>query len=210
MKMNLPNKLTIFRMILVPVFVIIAYLPIKNFTLGFSVKFLLLDFIFIIASITDHLDGYIARKTNQITTFGKFLDPIADKILVLSALVIMCDFKLIPAWIVVVVATREFLVSGFRLVAAEKGKVIAASIWGKIKTATTMFAIIFLLLGGYKWFAFVGCFKTGEISVMYCMPKGFAIINGIGTILMIIAIVSTIFSGWDYLKGGKDLLKDKE
>ena len=206
MKLNLPNKLTVFRMILVPIFVLIAYLPIENYVLGFSVKFLLLDLVFIIASITDQLDGYIARKTNQVTTFGKFLDPIADKILVLSALVIMSDFKLIPAWVSVIILSREFLVSGFRLVAAEKGEVIAASIWGKIKTATTMIAIIFLLLGGYKWFAFLGCFK----STMYCMSTAFAIINAIGTILMIIAVISTVFSGWDYLKGGKDLLKDKE
>ena len=126
MKLNLPNKLTVFRMILVPIFVLIAYLPIENYVVGFSVKFLLLDLVFIIASITDQLDGYIARKTNQVTTFGKFLDPIADKILVLSALVIMSDFKLIPAWVSVIILSREFLVSGFRLVAAEKGEVIAA------------------------------------------------------------------------------------
>ena len=205
MNLNLPNKLTVFRMILVPIFVILAYLPIENYVLGFSIKFLILDLVFIIASITDQLDGYIARKTNQVTTFGKFLDPIADKILVLSALVVMCDFKLIPAWIPVVVLSREFLVSGFRLVAAEKGEVIAASIWGKIKTATTMFAIIFILLSGYSWFSFIGCFK----SEMYCMSTSFAIINGIGTALMIVAVISTVFSGWDYLKGGKDLLKDK-
>ena len=208
MKMNLPNKLTLFRMILVPVFVIVAYLPINDYVLGFSVKFLLLDLIFIIASLTDQLDGYIARKTNQVTTFGKFLDPIADKVLVVSALVIMSEFALIPAWIPVVVLTREFLVSGFRLVAAEKGTVIAASIWGKIKTATTMVAIILLLLAGYRMGAFVGCFGTGEQAAMNCMSTGFAIINGLGTILMVVAVVATIFSGWDYLRGGKDLLKD--
>ena len=206
MKMNLPNKLTIFRMILVPIFVVIAYLQIEKYVIGFSVKFLLLDFIFIIASITDYLDGYIARKTNQVTTFGKFLDPIADKVLVLSALIIMCEFGLIPGWIPVIVLAREFIVSGFRLVAVEYGTVIAASIWGKIKTATTMFAIIFLLLGGYKIGAFINCFKSGEASAIYCMPLSFAIINGIGTSLMIIAVVATVFSGWDYLKGGKELL----
>ena len=154
---------------------------------------------------TCSLIEYIARKTNQVTTFGKFLDPIADKILVLSALVIMCEFKLIPAWIPVVVLSREFLVSGFRLIAAEKGTVIAASMWGKIKTATTMFAIIFLLLGGYKMCAFISCFKGGDQGAMYCMPTSFAIINAIGSILIIIAVISTIISGWDYLKGGKNL-----
>lgn len=208
MKLNLPNKLTLFRMFLVPVFVIVAYLPIDSYVIGFSVKFLILDLIFIIASITDQLDGYIARKTNQVTTFGKFLDPIADKVLVLSALVMMADFKLIQAWIPVVVMTREFIVSGFRLVAAEKGTVIAASIWGKIKTATTMVAIILLLLSGFKMGAFMGCFNQGELGAMYCMSTSFAIINALGTVLMIVAVVATIFSGWDYLKGGKDLLKD--
>lgn len=207
MKLNLPNKLTLFRMFLVPVFVIIAYLPIDSYVIGFSVKFLLLDLVFIIASLTDQLDGYIARKTNQVTTFGKFLDPIADKVLVLAALVMMCEFKLIPAWIPVIVLTREFLVSGFRLVAAEKGTVIAASIWGKIKTATTMVAIILIILSGYKMGAFIGCFKGGELGAMYCMPITMAIINGIGTVLMAIAVIATVFSGWDYLKGGKDLLK---
>lgn len=208
MKMNLPNKLTIFRMILVPIFVIIAYLQIDGYIIGFSIKYLLLDFIFIIASITDQLDGYIARKTNQVTTFGKFLDPIADKVLVLSALVMMCEFGLIPGWIPVVVLAREFIVSGFRLVAAEKGTVIAASIWGKIKTATTMVAIILLLLGGYKIGAFINCFIDKEASAMYCMPISLAIINCIGTVLMVIAVIATVFSGWDYLKGGKDLLKN--
>ena len=207
MKMNLPNKLTLFRMILVPVFVIVAYLPINDYVLGFSVKFLLLDLIFIIASLTDQLDGYIARKTNQVTTFGKFLDPIADKVLVLSALVMMCEFKLIPAWIPVIVLTREFLVSGFRLVAAEKGTVIAASIWGKIKTATTMVAIILILLSGYSMGGFLGCFKGGEAGALYCMPTGIAIINGIGSVLMVVAVIATIFSGWDYLKGRKRFIK---
>ena len=208
MKMNLPNKLTIFRMILVPVFVFIAYLQIDGYIIGFSIKYLLLDLIFIIASITDQLDGYIARKTNQVTTFGKFLDPIADKVLVLSALVMMCEFGLIPGWIPVIVLAREFIVSGFRLVAVEKGTVIAASIWGKIKTATTMVAIILLLLGGYKMGAFVNCLMGDEASAMYCMPIGLAIINCIGTVLMVIAVIATVFSGWDYLKGGKDLLKN--
>ena len=202
--MNLPNKLTIFRMILVPIFVLIGYLPIEGYVLGISVKFLIMDLIFIIASITDQLDGYIARKYNQITTFGKFLDPIADKVLVLAALVMMCEFSLIPAWIPIIILTREFIVSGFRLVAVENGTVIAASIWGKIKTATTMIAIIVLLLVGYKIGAFVYCFK----DEMFCMPIILAVLNAIGTVLMVVAVISTIFSGWNYLKNGKQLFKN--
>ena len=208
MKMNLPNKLTIFRMILVLVFLVVAYLPIEEYVIGFSVKLLVLDLIFIIASITDQLDGYIARKTNQITTFGKFLDPIADKVLVLAALVIMCEIKLIQAWIPVIILTREFIVSGFRLVEAQKGIVIPASMWGKVKTATTMFAIIFLLLSGFKFGAFVGCFDSSVEGAMNCMPTSLAIFNGIGTVLMVVAVVATIISGCDYLKGGKDLFND--
>ena len=102
-----------------------------------------MNVIFIIASITDKLDGQIARSRNEITTFGKFLDPLADKILVLSALVILVEYQKIPSWIPIIVLAREFIVSGYRLIAVEKGgKVIAASIWGKLKTVTQMIAII--------------------------------------------------------------------
>ena len=145
--MNLANKLTVFRMILVPIFVVIGYLGtfgvISGEWLGISVAYLLMDFVFIIASITDKLDGYIARSRNQVTTFGKFLDPLADKILVLSALVMLVEYGKIPGWIPVIVLAREFIVSGYRLIAVEKsGIVIAASIWGKLKTVTQMIAII--------------------------------------------------------------------
>ena len=145
MKMNLPNKLTLFRVILVPIFVIIGYCSIPGEFLGVESKYWIMNIIFAIASFTDFLDGYIARKNNIVTTFGKFLDPLADKILVLSALVMLVEFDKIPAWIPIIVLTREFLVSGYRLIAVEKGgKVIAASIWGKLKTVTQMIAIILL------------------------------------------------------------------
>ena len=145
--MNLANKLTIFRMILVPVFVVVGYIGMLG---GITGEFLeipiylwIMNIIFIVASITDKLDGYIARSRNMVTTFGKFLDPLADKILVLSALVMLVEFGKIPAWIPIIVLAREFLVSGYRLVAVEKGgKVIAASVWGKLKTVTQMIAII--------------------------------------------------------------------
>ena len=128
--MNLANKLTIFRMILVPVMVVFAYIPIGGDVYTVPVAMLIMDLIFIIASITDKLDGYIARSRNQVTTFGKFLDPLADKILVLTAMILLVERGLLPAWIPVIVLAREFIVSGFRLVAVEKGGVvIAASVW---------------------------------------------------------------------------------
>ena len=133
--MNLANKLTIFRMILVPIMVIIPFLGINSEILGIPLTYIIIDMIFIIASITDKLDGYIARSRNQVTTFGKFLDPIADKILVLAAMIMLVEFGKLPAWIPVIVLAREFIVSGYRLIAVEKGgKVVAASVWGKLKT----------------------------------------------------------------------------
>ena len=197
--MNLANKLTIFRMILVPIMVIIPFLGIENEILGIPLTYVIIDIIFIIASITDKLDGYIARSRNQVTTFGKFLDPIADKILVLAAMVMLVEFGKIPAWIPIIVLAREFIVSGYRLIAVEKGgKVVAASVWGKLKTVTQMIAIILAFLDVN---AFGACFK-GNLT-------GFALIlNAIVTIMMIIQTIATIFSGYEYLKEGKDLLKD--
>ena len=197
--MNLANKLTIFRMILVPIMVIIPFLGINSEILGIPLTYIIIDMIFIIASITDKLDGYIARSRNQVTTFGKFLDPIADKILVLAAMIMLVEFGKLPAWIPVIVLAREFIVSGYRLVAIEKGgKVIAASKWGKLKTVTQMIAIILAFLDVN---AFGACFK-GNLT-------GFALIlNAIVTIMMIIQTIATIFSGYEYLKEGKDLLKD--
>ena len=197
--MNLANKLTIFRMILVPLMVIVPFLGINNEILGIPLSYIIIDIIFIIASITDKLDGYIARSRNQVTTFGKFLDPIADKILVLAAMLMLVEFDKLPAWIPVIVLAREFIVSGYRLIAVEKGgKVVAASVWGKLKTVTQMIAIILAFLDVN---AFGACFK-GNLT-------GFALIlNAIVTIMMIIQTIATIFSGYEYLKEGKDLLKD--
>ncbi|MCR5185753.1 MAG: CDP-diacylglycerol--glycerol-3-phosphate 3-phosphatidyltransferase [Clostridia bacterium] len=201
--MNLANKLTILRIILVPIFVIVGYLAIPTELFGIPLIFIIMDIIFIIASITDKLDGYIARSRNQVTTFGKFLDPLADKILVLSALVMLVGFEKIPAWIPIIVLAREFLVSGYRLLAASKGgKVIAASIWGKVKTATQMVAIILIFVDRYSF----GDFLFGEIRID--MSTFSLIFNIITTVLLTISTVATIFSGYDYLKNGKDLLKD--
>ena len=196
--MNLANKLTIFRMILVPVMVVFAYIPIGGDVYTVPVAMLIMDLIFIIASITDRLDGYIARSRNQVTTFGKFLDPLADKILVLTAMILLVERGLLPAWIPVIVLAREFIVSGFRLVAVEKGGVvIAASVWGKLKTVTQMIALIFA-------FVDVGCFfnfSSGNLSGVHL------VINIITSVMMSISVVATIFSGWDYVWKGRSLFK---
>lgn len=197
--MNLANKLTIFRIILVPIMVIVSFFKINVSFLGIPLMYIIMDIIFIVASITDKLDGYIARSRNQVTTFGKFLDPLADKILVLTAMVMLVEMGKLPAWIPIIVLTREFVVSGYRLIAVEKGgNVIAASYWGKLKTVTQMIAIILAFIDVN---AFGECFK-GNLS-------GFAfILNLVVTLMMIIQAIATVFSGYDYLKGGKDLLKD--
>lgn len=211
--MNLPNKLTVFRIILVPIMVIIPYLGIEGEFLGIPIAFLIMDLIFIIASITDKLDGTIARKYNLITTFGKFLDPIADKILVLSALIILVDFGKIPAWIPIIVLFREFVVSGYRLVASQQGGgVIAASFWGKLKTVTQMIAIILAFLDKFNFGEFIFRVEneleavTSSAGVYMNTPQ--FVLNIVVTLLMIISVIATIFSGVDYIKGGKDLLKD--
>ena len=197
--MNLPNKLTIFRIALVPIMVMIPLLDIDGNILEIPISWLIIDFIFIIASITDKLDGYLARKNNQITTFGKFLDPLADKILVLAAMVMLVEMDKLPAWIPIIVLAREFVVSGYRLIAVEKGgKVIAASIWGKLKTVTQMIAIILVFLDKN---AFGACF-SGTLSGLYW------IFNVIATLMMIIQTIATVFSGIDYLKGAKEFIKD--
>lgn len=211
--MNLPNKLTLFRIILVPIMVIISFFNIPGDLLGIPTTMLILCAIFIIASITDKLDGYLARKNNQVTTFGKFLDPLADKILVLSALVILVEYGKIPSWIPIIVLAREFIVSGYRLIAVEKGgKVISASIWGKLKTVTQMIGIIFAFLDKFNFGEFIFRVSTqaeAQInSASIYMTTGQYIINIITTIVLILSVIATIFSGINYLKDGKDLFKD--
>ena len=210
--MNLPNKLTVFRMILVPIFIIVGYIGILG-GLDLTTTFIIMDVIFIIASITDKLDGTIARKNNLVTNFGKFLDPIADKILVISALVMLVEFRKLPAWIPIVVIAREFLVSGYRLIAVQSnGKVIPANIWGKLKTVTQMVGIALVFIDKHNFFDFV--IRTGSksealvTSLKVYMTTGEFVFNIITSGLMTVAIIATIFSGWTYLKEGKDLLKD--
>jgi len=199
--MNLPNKLTVMRILLVFVILIVSFLNIPGEVFGISLKFLIIEIIFIIASITDHYDGYLARKNNQITTFGKFLDPIADKILVVTTMLLLTERGTLPAWIPIITIFREFLVSGYRLVEAkEGGNVVAANIWGKIKTVTQMIAIMLMLIDSNKFFAFTTATN---------LPMPLMILNILGSIMMLISVISTIFSGYTYLKNGKDLFKDK-
>jgi CDP-diacylglycerol--glycerol-3-phosphate 3-phosphatidyltransferase len=180
--MNLPNKLTLFRVILIPFFVFFLLAPyFEGYGNYIAVA------IFIVASITDFLDGKIARKYHLVTNFGKFMDPLADKLLVSSALICLVDLNKIPAWIVIVIIAREFIISGFRLVAADNGVVIAASYWGKFKTAFQMVTVIVLILN---------------------IPgKVFAVI---GTVLIYISLVLTVISLIDYIAKNKDVLKDQK
>lgn len=135
-KMNLPNKLTVLRVILIPFFIyFLMYTPYKYVALA----------IFIIASLTDLLDGKIARKYNLVTNFGKFMDPLADKLLVCAALICFVEQAILPSWMVIIIISREFIISGFRLVAVEQGVVIAANYWGKVKTTCQMIMIVLLV-----------------------------------------------------------------
>lgn len=172
--MNLPNKLSFMRVLLIPVLILFYYFP----SLGFSDSLLgykLLVVIFAVASITDFFDGYIARKYNLVTTFGKFIDPLADKLLVMAALLLLNDKGIVPMWITLVILSREFVVTGIRLIAVGEGKVIAASNLGKYKTASTMVALVLLLLFPYATiFVDIG---------MYVLYVGFAL---------------TVISGFDY------------
>ena len=151
--------------------------------MGIPIEYLLIDLIFIVASITDKLDGYLARKNNEVKTFAKFLDPLADKILVLAAMIMLVEMEKLPAWIPIIVLAREFMVSGYRLIAVEKGgKVIAASKWGKLKTVTQMIAIILAIVDLY---GFGECFSGS-------LQGGDLILNFVVTILMIVQVIATI------------------
>ena len=214
--MNIPNKLTVFRMILVIIMMLVPIVDslfgITGEFLGVPVSFWIMNVIFIVASITDKLDGTLARKWNQVTTFGKFLDPIADKILVLAALIILVEYSKIPSWIPIIILIREFMVSGYRLIAVEKGgNVIPASIWGKIKTVTQMLAIICCFIDKFSFGNFI--FRVSSEQQMLESSVGIYMnnlqfgINILSTSLLVICVIATIFSGWNYLKGGKELFK---
>ncbi len=177
MSMNLPNKLTMFRVVLIPVFIVVL----MSGLIAEPASRYIAVIIFCVASFTDYLDGHIARKYNLVTNFGKFMDPLADKLLVSAAMICMIELGMLPAWVVIIIISREFIITGFRLIAAEGGLVIAASWWGKIKTVTQMAMIILMLLGVNKV---------------------------IGTILVVLATIFTVVSGVDYIVKNISVLKN--
>ncbi|MFW2488303.1 CDP-diacylglycerol--glycerol-3-phosphate 3-phosphatidyltransferase [Clostridium chromiireducens] len=190
--MNLANKLTLIRIFLVPVFLV--FIAVKDIPYGSFIA----TFIFILASLTDKLDGYIARSRNQITNFGKFMDPLADKLLVTAALISLVELQVVPGWAAVVIIAREFAVSGLRSIAATQGRVIAASWWGKIKTVIQIIAIILLLLKVNIHDARL--LKIFVIDNYYL--KGF--FKFAPMIMLMIAVVVTLLSGYDYFKKNKE------
>ena len=178
--MNLPNKLTVIRMILIVPFVFIMLTDVC----GPMSKWIALA-IFIIASLTDLLDGKIARKYNLVTNFGKFMDPLADKLLVCAAMICLVETGKIPSWIVIIIISREFIISGFRLIASDNGIVIAASYWGKFKTVFQMAMVILMI-------------------------ADIAALNLITLIVMWIALALTIISLVDYLKKNWHVMADQK
>ena len=197
--MNLPNKLTMARVIMIPFFVF--FLLWQN---GENRTFRMIALaLFIIASLTDLLDGKIARKYNLVTNFGKFMDPLADKLLVTAALISLVELNMIPGWAVVIIIAREFAVSGLRTLAASDGIVIAASWWGKIKTVTQMAAIITLLVEVN--------IVSSQAAINFVSNNAF--LNGFFTyvpnILLILAVIITIISGVDYFVKNKAAISMK-
>lgn len=192
--MNLANKLTIIRIILVPVFLV--FITVKDIPYGTLIAI----GIFILAALTDKLDGYIARSRNQITRFGKFIDPLADKLLVTAALVSLVEFHIIPSWVAMIIIAREFAVTGLRAIAAAEGIVIAASKWGKAKTVVQIIAIIFALIN--LNFNHV---SLGVIKKFITYPHKF--LNIATDFTMALAIIITIISGIDYFIKNKDVMK---
>lgn len=178
--MNVPNTLTVLRVIMIPFFVLFMLGDITSVD-----KYIALG-IFIAASLTDTLDGYLARKNNQVTNFGKFMDPLADKLLVCAAMICLMDLDRLPSWIVIIIISREFIISGFRLIASDNGVVIAASYWGKFKTTFQMLMVIVLIL---------------NIQMPF-----FQIL---GMILTYVALILTVVSLIDYIVKNKDVLKEQ-
>lgn len=195
--MNLPNKITIARILLVPIMMLMPYIGITAKTsFGLPIVNIIILIIFLVASFTDYLDGHIARRRNIVTNFGKFLDPIADKLLVLAALVMLVEAGIIPGWIPIIIAAREFMVSAIRMLVATEGKVIAASKLGKIKTVTQMVAISLAFLDTNYFMSFV----CGALT-------GFALIlNILMSAAMVLAVIATIWSGVDYFMKSKDVV----
>ncbi|WP_174613373.1 CDP-diacylglycerol--glycerol-3-phosphate 3-phosphatidyltransferase [Virgibacillus ihumii] len=192
--MNIPNRLTISRICLIPIFIILLSVPFDwgEWDIGeasLPVSHFAAAILFIIASTTDWVDGYYARKYNLVTNLGKFLDPLADKLLVSAALILLVELGFAPAWVVIIIISREFAVTGLRLVAAGGGIVLAASKMGKLKTATQMIAIAALLLHNFP-FSYLG------------LP--------IASIMLYIAVFFTILSGYEYFSKNRHVMRDSK
>ncbi|MCR5581407.1 MAG: CDP-diacylglycerol--glycerol-3-phosphate 3-phosphatidyltransferase [Pseudobutyrivibrio sp.] len=183
--MNLPNKLTLFRVVLIPFFVF--FLLLGHALDDNAALRIIADLIFIVASLTDMLDGKIARKYNLVTNFGKFMDPLADKLLVCSAMICLIETKQLFSWFVIIIVAREFIISGFRLIAAENGIVIAANIFGKLKTVSQMIMIIIL----------VANFQVAWLQVL-------------GQIFVWISLVLTVLSLVIYIYQNSEVLKEQK
>ena len=171
--MNIANKVTTLRLILIPIFVAFYYFMGRDNNIA--------AIIFIIASLTDALDGHLARSRNLITNFGKFVDPLVDKVLTMAAFIVLVEGQIIPAWAVIIIIARELIITGFRTLAADQGITIAASMWGKAKTTSQMIALVCLLL---------------DVEVL----------NNIGIYIFYIAVALTMISGVDYIVKNKQVL----
>lgn len=192
--MNLPNKLTIFRITLVPFFLL--FISIEAIPYNFTIA----TVIFLVAALTDHLDGRIARSQNIITDFGKFMDPLADKLLVTAALIALVEYNLIGGWIAVIIIAREFAVSGLRTLAANEGTVIAASVWGKVKTTTQMVAVVGLLI------ELISLNETYLMELFKSTPALGSFFSMVPIVIMYVATFFTILSGIDYFRNGKEFI----
>ena len=192
-KMNLPNKLTLLRVVMIVPFVLCLLASHQKWQfLGGAADYLeyVALLIFVLASLTDLIDGKIARKYNLVTNFGKFMDPLADKLLVCAAMIVLVEMGRIPSWVVIVIISREFIISGFRLIASDNGVVIAASYWGKFKTTFQMLMICMMIVMDTPLFAGVPAFAEITYGVMW------------------IALVLTVVSLIDYLVKNRSVLKD--
>lgn len=171
--MNIANKVTMIRLFLIPVFVVCFYI--------YGTSYNVAAIVFLVASLTDALDGYLARSRNLVTNFGKFVDPLVDKVLTIAAFIVLVETKVIPAWAVIIIIARELIITGFRTLAADMGITIAASVWGKAKTISQMVSLVMLLL---------------NVSVL----------NKLGIYVFYLAVILTVISGWDYLIKNKKVL----
>jgi CDP-diacylglycerol--glycerol-3-phosphate 3-phosphatidyltransferase len=192
--MNIPNKITVSRIIMIPIFVLFMLVDFGWENISFlgatlPVEHLVGAIIFIFAAVTDFIDGYYARKHNLVTNMGKFLDPLADKLLVSAALIILVELGFAPAWVVIIIISREFAVTGLRLILADEGEVVAAQQLGKIKMWTQIIAISALLLHNI-------------IFEMFSIP--------FGTIMLYVCLFFTLWSGWDYFYANRRVLLDSK